>query len=97
MGSSIIIFTLNGCSHCKLLKDKLNELNIDFTEMEVTQHKITWEQVLKQTKIDYLPTIFINKDGTGTGPVFCPERDFNNPDEAVNLIRKNINIKKGDK
>ena len=42
----------------------------------------------------YIPTFFIKKEGSDTGPIFCPERDFENDDQAIEIIKKYIEIKK---
>lgn len=97
MSNRIILFTLNGCGHCTALKGKLKELSIPFTEVEVSANRKMWDQVVEQTKLDYLPTFFIKQEGTESGPVFCPTRDFNNETEAVEIIKKYITLEKEDK
>lgn len=84
----LIIFTLNNCNHCKSLKDEVTKLSIPFTEIEVKSNKKIWDQVVAQTKLDYLPTFFIKQEGTNDGPVFCPDRDFKNQDEAIDIIKR---------
>ena len=88
MSTSLIVFTLNGCGHCKSLKDELTKISIPFTEIEVGSNKKIWDQVVAQTKLDYLPTFFIKQEGTNDGPVFCPDRDFKNQDEAIDIIKR---------
>lgn len=97
MGNKLLLFTLNGCGHCVILKTKLKETSIPFTEIEVTSNEKLWNQVVKQTKMDLLPTFFIKQDDTGSGPVFCPTRDFNNEEEALEIIKKYITLEKKDK
>lgn len=96
MSNKLLLFTLNGCGHCKELKERLNDESIPFTEIEVTQNQKLWNQVVEQTKNEYLPTFFIKTEGTDTGPVFCPDKDFKDNDEAIGIIKKYIDIKKGD-
>ena len=45
MRNIIIIFTLRGCFHCKVLKSKLNQENIGLTEIEVSDNQKIWDQV----------------------------------------------------
>lgn len=96
MSNKLLLFTLNTCGHCKELKERLNNESIPFTEIEVTQNQKLWNQVVEQTKNEYLPTFFIKTEGTDTGPVFCPDKDFKDNDEAIGIIKKYIDIKKGD-
>lgn len=88
MSNTLIVFTMEGCSHCKNLKKELTDLSIPYTELEISANRKIWNQVVEQTKLDYLPTFFIKTEGTNTGPVFCPDRDFKNQDEAIGIIKK---------
>lgn len=90
----LILFTLEGCGACKGLKSRLGNESIPFTEYEINANKKLWDQVVEQTKLDYLPTFFIRQEGSSTGPVFCPTRDFNSEDEAVKIIKKYITEEK---
>ena len=49
MSSEVVIFTLNGCSHCTNLKTKLTEETISFTEIEITDNEKIWDSVVEQT------------------------------------------------
>jgi glutaredoxin len=87
MSSEVVVFTLNGCSHCIDLKDKLNDMSIPFTEIEITNNQKLWDKVVNQTGHNVLPTIFIKKQNTDTGPVLIPGKDFNNVNEAIPKIK----------
>lgn len=87
MSSSIVIFTLNGCFHCKNLKNRLNELNIPFIDVEIGQNQKLWDQVVEQTGHNVLPTVFIKKENTEEGPVYVPGRDYETEDEIVEILK----------
>ncbi len=86
--NEIIVFTLNGCSHCVILKDSLTEKKIPFAEIEITSNKKIWDQVVEQTGHNVLPTVFIKKENSEVGPVYVPGRDFNSPDEIIPILEK---------
>jgi len=86
----IAIFTLNGCSHCHELKNKLNNENIIFHDIEITKNREIWENIKLQTGEDILPTVFIQTDSDGNGLVYIPGRDFQDLDEIVQIIKNNI-------
>lgn len=88
MSDKIIVFTLNGCEHCQSLKEELNNLSIPFTEIEVNANPSIWNQVVKQTNNEYLPTVFIQKEGSNVGPVYIPEKDFETQDQIVEIIKE---------
>ena len=45
---SIVIFSLDGCFHCKNLKNSLNKLNIPFIDVEIGQNQKLWDQELQK-------------------------------------------------
>jgi glutaredoxin len=90
MSNKIIVFTLDGCHHCATLKEELNRLSIPFTEIEVNHNPTIWDQVVKQTNNEYLPTVFIQKDNTNVGPVYVPDKDFETQDELIEIIKTHL-------
>lgn len=94
MSNMIVVFTLNGCYHCVDLKNKLISENIPFNEIEITSNKDIWDNVVKQTGYDLLPSVYISID-EDKGIIFVPERDYQDHDELINKIN-NILDKKED-
>jgi glutaredoxin len=86
---TICIFTLNECVHCAELKSKLTEQSIPFKDIEITKNRELWNQVINQTGYDTLPTVFIRNDD-GSGVVYTPGRDFQDVNEIIEIIKKNI-------
>jgi len=87
MSNSIVIFSLNGCSHCKSLKNRLTELEIPFIDVEIGQNQKLWDQVVEQTGHNVLPTVFIKQENTEDGPVYIPGRDYQTEDEIVEILK----------
>jgi glutaredoxin len=90
MKDKIYLFTLDGCAYCTYLKNKLNEAAIPYTEIEVTVNPTIWDQVVKQTGHDSLPTVYIQKENTENGPVFVPGRDFDNQEEIMQILTEYV-------
>ena len=90
MSSEVIVFTLNGCVHCVNLKEKLDEVSIPFTEIEITNNQKLWDTVVEQTGHNVLPTLFIKKNNTDVGPVFIPGKDFENVDDIIPKIKNHL-------
>ena len=84
----VIVFTMDGCSHCLSLKTELLKESIPFREIEITKNRKLWEQVVDQVDQDYVPTVFIQEDDEGNGSIFLPERDFQDNNEIINIIKK---------
>lgn len=88
--NEIIVFTLNGCSHCVELKKELQNQNITFTEIEVESNKEIWNSVVKQTGHNSLPSVYISIAGGDEGPIFVPERDYKDRDDLIGKIKMYI-------
>lgn len=83
----LVIFTLDGCSHCVDLKKKLDNLEIQYVEIEVTKNKQIWDKVVEQTGHNSLPSVYISLNGGDSGPIFVPERDYQTHDELIEKIK----------
>lgn len=90
MSYNVNVFTLEGCSHCSELKKALEENNIPFTEYEVNKHRPIYDQILAETKMDAIPTVYLQNEETGAGPILVAGRDFFQKQEAIDKIRKYI-------
>ena len=88
--NNIVVFTLKGCGHCVELKKELIVREIPYNEIEISENEEIWNQVVKQTGHNALPTVFIGLEGNENGPVFVAGRDFNTKEEAIEKIRKYI-------
>lgn len=86
----IAVFTLNNCPLCFSLKNKLKESSIPFHDIEITKNRGLWDEVLSQTGLDALPTVYIQSDEEGNGVVYTPGRDFQDVDEIIEIIKENI-------
>jgi len=88
--NEIIVFTLDGCIHCVELKKELNNLNIEYKEIEVGENKEIWDKVVEQTGHNSLPSVYIRLNGGDEGPIFVPERDYQDRDELIKKIKRYI-------
>jgi glutaredoxin len=90
MSKKIYIFTLSDCGHCSGLKRRLRKDQIDYTEVEITQNPEIWDQVVKQTKVDYVPIVFIKTNNKDEGEVYIPDKDYKSEDEIVEIIKSKL-------
>lgn len=88
--SNVILFTLSDCIHCKSLKKRLQMESITYNEIEITNNKKIWNEVVNQTGHNTLPTVFIQKNNSDIGPVFVAGVDFMSDDEGLNIIKQHI-------
>ena len=88
--NQLIVFTLDGCSHCVDLKKKLSKNKLEFREIEIGANKNIWDKVVEQTGHNSLPTVYIQLNGGEEGLVFVPERDYKDHDELIEQIKNHI-------
>lgn len=88
--NEVIVFTLDGCIHCVELKKELKNLNIEYKEIEVGENKEIWDSVVEQTGHNSLPSVYIRLNGGDEGPIFVPERDYQDRDELIEKIKRYI-------
>lgn len=78
------------CPHCIELKNELKKQEIQYEEFKIHEQKGVWEQVVKQTGLRHLPTVFISEGDTEMGPVYVSGRDFQTTDKIINIIKTHI-------
>ena len=78
---------MKGCPACAELKGELSNMNIPYNELPIHEYKFIWEQVVKQTGLRNLPTVFIQEPDSETGPVYIPGRDFETKEQIIEIIK----------
>jgi len=76
----IKIYTNKACPYCKSIKEELDKKDIKFINMDTTEHKNEWQEVVNLTGMGNVPTI---KHGD---EFFVPGRDFGNPEHLINIL-----------
>jgi len=84
----VFIFSLTDCIHCKDLKTKLITAEIQFKDFEVNQNRPFWDDIVKQTGEDVVPTIYLRDKERKSARILIPGKDFNDGDEAIKIIKK---------
>lgn len=90
MSKKVVLFTMEGCGACKVLKDELKKNKIDYVDFDIDTHPHIWDQITIQTGIGYVPTVYIVEDNNDNGVTLSPGKDFNDPLEALKKISENL-------
>lgn len=92
MDKIVILYTMDGCPFCSMMKEKLNEEQIKFYERDIDEHKDEYDMFVEITKNDYVPAFMIieSEDGNPKSSLYAPDRDFNDIDEGVSIIKESI-------
>jgi glutaredoxin len=90
MDKVVVLFTMEGCPYCEMMKNKLSEEKLSFIERDINEHKEEYDMFVEITENDFVPAFMIiespQKDPQSF--LFAPERDFNEIDEGVEIIRE---------
>jgi len=78
--SKIRIYTSNTCPYCKQIKEKFQEKNIEFENKLINEFQEEWQDIISLTGMATVPTVKY------MGEYFIPGRDFQNPDQLINMI-----------
>jgi glutaredoxin len=90
MDKLLIVFTMQGCPYCVEMKDKLTEAGIDFVDRDIELHEEEYNLFVEITENDYVPSFMIveSPEDNPKSYLFAPERDYNEIDEGVNIIKE---------
>ena len=76
----IRIYTNETCPYCKSIKEELEKKDIKFINMDTTEHKTAWQDIVNLTGISTVPTVECGDE------FLVPGRDFSNPAHLINII-----------
>lgn len=88
---NLVVFTMEGCPFCVEMKDKIKELGIEFVDADIEENEVEYNIFKKLVGNDYVPAFMIIM-GEDDAKVFAPERDYNEIDEGIDIIKKHFNL-----
>lgn len=90
MEKHLILYTMEGCPFCVIMKSKLNELNIKYVERDIDKEDKEFDLFSEIVGNDAVPSfMIIETDGkTHNAEFFAPERDYNLIDEGIEIIKE---------
>lgn len=91
MDKVAVIFTMKGCPHCIILKEMLDEANIDYVDRDIEEFEEEYDLFVEATGSDYVPAFMLIEEfdlETRKSTLLVPDRDFQDIDEGINLIRE---------
>ena len=86
----VIVFTMKGCPHCAEFKEMLVKENINFVEADIDDNSDEYEMFVKVTENEFIPAIMMVNEETEEAKFYAPDRDFEDLEQAVNLIKESI-------
>jgi glutaredoxin len=92
MGKVVILYTMEGCPYCLIMKDKLNELEIPYVDRDISEYKDEYDMFVEITENDFVPA-FMVLENINTSPqsyLYAPDKDFDEIDEGIKIIQEHF-------
>ena len=90
MSKHLVVFTMEGCPYCYDFKNILKENNLVFIEMDINENPEEYKMFSQITENEFVPAFMIVDDKTNLAEYFAPERDYNELDEAIKIVKEKI-------
>jgi glutaredoxin len=93
MDKLLILYTMDGCPFCQMMKEKLIESNIIYYERDIDEYKDEYDLFVEITENDYVPAFMIIEGDDEKQPItslYAPDRDFNDLDEGLEIIKNKM-------
>ena len=71
---------MDNCGYCSQVKEVLKEKGVEFVDKSTIEHKEEWDKVTNAIHIGITPTVLFK------GCYFVPNRDFQHPQQLVDLL-----------
>ena len=92
MDKLLILFTMEGCPFCQIMKEQLDREEIEFYDRDIAIYEEEYEMFKEITGNDFVPAFMIveSPDDEPTTHLYVPERDFNEIEEGVSIIKEHF-------
>lgn len=90
MDNLVVVFTMEGCPFCEMMKTQLIESDIDFIERDIDKHNDEYQLFVEVTNSEFVPAFMIISDpyGDSKSTPYVPDKDYNTIEEGVEIIKK---------
>jgi glutaredoxin len=92
---NVVVYTMKGCPFCTDFKDMLVKENIEFFDRDIEEYKDEYDLFVEITENEYVPAFMIIEGDEQKQPIsslYAPERDFNDLDEGIEIIKSKLLI-----
>jgi glutaredoxin len=91
MDKVVILFTMESCPYCHMLKEMLDKENITYYDRDINEHKEEYDMFVEATKNDFVPAFMLIESPESEEPstnLYAPERDFDDLEDGVSIIKE---------
>lgn len=93
MDKVVILFTMESCPYCHMLKEMLDKENITYYDRDINKHKEEYDMFVEATKNEFVPAFMLIESPESDEPstnLYAPERDFDDLEDGVSIIKEFI-------
>jgi glutaredoxin len=92
MDKLVVVFTMDGCPFCDMMKNQLKESDVDFIERDIHNHSEEYELFVEATGSEFVPAFMIIEDAFGEpkSTAYVPDKDYMTIEEGVEIIKKSV-------
>jgi glutaredoxin len=92
MEQLVVLYTMDGCPFCTMMKEQLDKINIPYLERDIMIEEEEYELFVQATDgNEFVPAfMIIETEGDKYNTrFFAPDRDFIEIDDGVKIIKEN--------
>tara|TARA_B110000977_G_C10912347_1_gene429808 strand:- start:229 stop:507 length:279 start_codon:yes stop_codon:yes gene_type:complete len=91
MSKKVFLYTMDGCPFCQEVKGLLKEAEIKFIERDCDDYEMQYEILKENTNNnEFVPAFEIRDSDNMTKRFLVPDRDFEELEHAVYLIKNQL-------
>jgi len=86
----LVVFTMKSCPFCQIMKDKLNEQQIQYIDMDIEEHDEEYKMFMELVEgNEFVPALMvIDEDNTDQRITpMAPDRDYKTIEEGIEKVK----------
>jgi len=86
-----LVYTMKGCPYCVMIKEELKKNKIIFIERDIDEYEEEYNDFVEAVGNEYVPALMLltlnETDEPKNITLLAPERDFNDINEGIDLVK----------
>jgi glutaredoxin len=89
---TVLVYSMKGCPFCEQFKEILTNEGIEYFDRDIDVYKDEYDKFSQITNNELIPALLIieGEDKKYDSFLYAPDRDYNELNEAVDIIKNHI-------
>jgi glutaredoxin len=89
---TVLVYSMKGCPFCEQFKEMLTNEDIEYFDRDIDVYKDEYDKFSQITNNELIPALLIieGEDKKYDSFLYAPDRDYNELNEAVDIIKNHI-------